>query len=58
VQGVTDAERCDAEVREIEAQLRAGNPDVAGLCLALADWSTERRLLNGLPRPDSEADGV
>ncbi len=58
MQDVTDEERCEAEVREIEAQLRAGNPDVAGLCLALADWSTERRLLSGLPRSDSEADNV
>jgi len=26
-------------------ELRAGNPDVEGLCLALSDWSAELRLL-------------
>jgi hypothetical protein len=30
----------------IEAELRAGNPEVEGLCLALSDWSSELRLLN------------
>ena len=37
---------------EIEAALRAGHPDVEGLCLALADWSMEIRLIEkklGLP---------
>jgi hypothetical protein len=29
----------------IEAQLRAGHSDVAGLCPALSDWSGELRLL-------------
>ena len=29
----------------IEAELRAGHPDVEGLCLALEDWSGELRLL-------------
>jgi hypothetical protein len=37
--------RCRREVAEIEAQLRAGHPDVKGLCLALADWSGEIRLI-------------
>jgi hypothetical protein len=32
-------------VAEIEAALRAGHPDVEGLCRALADWSGELRLL-------------
>jgi hypothetical protein len=31
----------------VEAQLRAGHPDVEGLCLALADWSGELRLIEG-----------
>ena len=26
-------------------QIRAGHPDLEGLCLALADWSGELRLL-------------
>jgi hypothetical protein len=33
---------------EVEAALRAGHPDVEGLCLALADWSGELRLLTAL----------
>jgi hypothetical protein len=38
-------ELCRREIAAIEAQLRAGHPDVQGLCLALADWSAELRLL-------------
>ena len=30
-------ERCRAEIAAVEAQIRAGHPDVQGLCLALAD---------------------
>jgi hypothetical protein len=33
----------------IEAEIRAGNPDVEGLCLALSDWSAELRILEALP---------
>ena len=40
-----DIDRCCAEVAEIEALLRAGHPDIQGLCLALVDWSAELRLL-------------
>jgi hypothetical protein len=29
----------------IEDELRAGNPDVVGLCLGLSDWSAESRIL-------------
>ena len=29
----------------IEGQIRSGHPEVHGLCLALADWSAELRLL-------------
>jgi hypothetical protein len=29
----------------VEAQIRAGHPDLQGLCLALADWSSELRLI-------------
>ena len=39
--------RCRREIAEIEAQLLAGHPDVAGLCRALADWSAELRLIRG-----------
>jgi hypothetical protein len=29
----------------VEVELRAGNPDLQGLCLALMDWSAELRIL-------------
>jgi hypothetical protein len=38
-------EVCLREIAAIEKQLRAGHPDVHGLCLALADWSAELRIL-------------
>jgi hypothetical protein len=38
-------DRCRAEVDEAERLLRAGHPDVEGLCLALADWSAELRMI-------------
>jgi hypothetical protein len=40
-----EIERCRREIAEIEGLLRSGHHDVAGLCLALADWSAELRLL-------------
>lgn len=40
-----EAERCRGEIAEAERLLRAGHPDVAGLCLALHDWSQELRIL-------------
>jgi hypothetical protein len=58
---MTELERCDEEIREHEANLRAGHPEVAGLFRALLDWRMERRLLmgeqekgNGQPRTDSQ----
>jgi hypothetical protein len=48
-------DRCRAEIAAIEALLLAGHPDVAGLCLALSDWSAELRILEGAeaePPPD------
>ena len=38
-------ERCQREIAAIEDQLRAGHPEVEGLCLALTDWSAELRIL-------------
>ena len=38
-------QRCQKEIADIERSLRAGNPDLQGLCLALADWSQELRLI-------------
>ena len=58
---MTQLERCDVEIRHVELLIRAGHPDMEGLLLALADWSTERRLLraeqeneHGLPRTGSK----
>jgi hypothetical protein len=38
-------ERCRAEITAVEAQIQAGHPDLDGLCLALANWSSELRLI-------------
>ena len=40
-----DIDHCRRQILEIERELRAGNPDVQGLCLALADWSAELRII-------------
>ena len=45
-----DIDRCRREVATAEAQLRAGDPDVQGLCLALSDWSAELRILGSMAR--------
>lgn len=42
-----DIEHCLHEIAAIEALIRAGHPDVAGLCMALADWCGELRLIEG-----------
>jgi hypothetical protein len=36
---------CRREIAAIETQIRAGHPDLQGLCLALSDWSAELRRL-------------
>ncbi len=41
-----EIKRCKREIAQIEAALLAGHPDVAGLCLALSDWSAEIRILD------------
>ena len=43
-------DRCGREIAAIEAEIRAGNPDLPGLCLALADWFTELRILQNEER--------
>ena len=48
-------QRCRREIAGIEAELRAGNPDLRGLCLALRDWSTELRILQNEERRQAEA---
>jgi hypothetical protein len=45
-----EIERCRTEVAAIEAELLASNPDVAGLVLALSDWSAELRILQNEAR--------
>jgi hypothetical protein len=42
-----DIDHCRRQILEIERELRAGNPDVHGLCLGLKDWSAELRILEG-----------
>ena len=42
-----EIERCRREITDLESKLRAGHPEVEGLCLALRDWSTELRILQG-----------
>ena len=52
-------EHCRREIAAIEEQLRAGHPDVLGLCLALADWSAELRILEAeQEKPTAEPGGV
>ena len=47
-------ERCRAEMAAVEAQIRAGHPDLQGLCLALADWSAELRLIQKESEPETK----
>jgi hypothetical protein len=43
-------QRCHCEIAAIEAEIRAGNPVLAGLTLALSDWSADLRLLQNEQR--------
>ena len=45
-------ERCRREIAAIEAEIRAGNPDIQGLCHALSDWSAELRILESEQRQE------
>ncbi len=47
-------ERCRREIAAIEAEILAGNPDLAGLCLALSDWSAELRIIQDEERRQAE----
>jgi len=49
-------EQCVWERAECERLLKSGHPDVEGLCLALADWSAELRLIDGLERTSAKAE--
>ena len=46
-----EVDRCRAEIATAETLLRAGHPDVEGLCMALADWSAELRILEAEAEP-------
>ena len=46
----SEIERCEKEIQSVEEALRSGHLDVAGLCLALADWSTELKILQNEKR--------
>jgi hypothetical protein len=41
----TSIERCRREISAIETMIRAGHPDLPGLCLALSDWWAELRMI-------------
>jgi hypothetical protein len=40
-----EIERCEREIAAAEDALRGSHSDVAGLCMAICDWSVERRIL-------------
>jgi hypothetical protein len=44
-----EIERCRREIAAIKELIRAGHPDLEGLCLALSDWCGELRLLGRWP---------
>ena len=46
----SEIERCEKEILSVEQALRSGHPDVAGLCLALFDWSAELQILQNEQR--------
>jgi hypothetical protein len=50
--------RCEREIAGVEEALYAGHADVAGLCLALADWSAERRILEDEKSRPEDPGGV
>ena len=55
-------ERCHRESTAIEQLIRAGHPDLQGLCLALADWGREMRLIlrnahPGMTKPAADEAG-
>jgi hypothetical protein len=41
-----ERERCLQEIATIEALIRAGHPDLQGLCLGLSDWCEELRRID------------
>jgi hypothetical protein len=47
--------RCRTEIAAVIALLQTGHPDVEGLCLALADWSAQLRILEKDPGRTADA---
>jgi hypothetical protein len=41
-----EIERCEREIAAAEVALRGSHSDVTGLCMAITDWSVERRILD------------
>ena len=52
-----EMDRCRAEIEEARQLLRAGHPDVEGLCLMLSDWSAELRLLEAAKEEERRQSG-
>ena len=50
--------RCEREIAAVEEALCSGHEDVAGLCLALSDWSAELRILQNEQRRQDGPGGV
>ena len=53
---VRESNGAAGEIAAIEELLRSGHPDIQGLCLALADWSAELRLLHNEERRPAETE--
>ena len=53
-----EVDRCRAEIAAAKSLLLAGHPDVEGLCMALADWSAELRILEEEAPPQWDASTV
>jgi len=52
-----EIEHCRREIAAIEALILAGHRDLAGLCLALSDWSGELRILESREAGAEDAEG-
>jgi hypothetical protein len=50
--------RAQREIAAIEAEIRAGNPDLQGLCRGLVDWSCELRRLEKEQAEQSDLAGA
>jgi hypothetical protein len=50
--------RAQREIEAIEAEIRAGNPDLHGLCRGLVDWSCELRRLEKEQAEQSDLAGA